>query len=183
MFKSLSFLLTLLIVSPVFAEAADADTVTGLVAFEIKDQFDELHSAQDFEGRGLLIIAADSAGSGFTSQWSQELAASIAKHGLDERIDVVGMANLQGVPSFVRKRVRRSFSTDPQDRTLLDWKGLFAESYGFEDRHCNMLLFGENGELLFQGAGRELIPEIVARFESALGAGFGSEAATAAGLY
>ncbi|MEM8997220.1 MAG: hypothetical protein AAGF23_20725 [Acidobacteriota bacterium] len=148
---------------------AEAETPATLVPFELEDQFGEATTSGDLEGRPALVIAADGGGSDFTGPWSAELGEAIAELGLGDRVRILGLADLRSVPSFMRKRVRGTFSTDPSDATLLDWSGVFAEAYGFEKRHCNLILFDADGAVAQQAAVQGLDDGVLDGFVTALG--------------
>ncbi len=156
------------------AKTRDAGTVvdsTGdvrLIDFHLEDQFGRSYSREDFRGRYLAILAADSGGSPFTSAWGAEIGAAVGRQGMEESLAIVGLSDLRSVPSFLRSRIRKSFPTNPKAWVLMDWKGVFAQTYSFERRHCNLLLFAADGRLLFQAAGREVDARTIAEFESAL---------------
>ena len=170
----LAFVLTLPFAStPLRAEAS------ALIDFEIRDQFDHVHTDESFAGLPLVLIgadSADSAGSAGTGGWSKELQRVVREHGLSRSVRFAGLADLRSVPRFMRKTVRGSFGTEPSEWLMLDWKGQFPEAYGFERRSANVLLFDADGELLFQAAGREVDAEAVGRFERALGKLAGNDA-------
>ncbi|MEO1082726.1 MAG: hypothetical protein AAFY88_00645 [Acidobacteriota bacterium] len=173
----LLFLLSSLLLSGAFTPAdarteaskAEAETPATLIPFELEDQFGEATSATDLEGRAVLVIAADGGGSDFTGPWSAKLGEAIARLELQEQIQILGLADLRSVPSFMRKRVRGTFSTDPASATLLDWKGVFSKAYDFEKNHCNLVLFDADGAVAQHAAVRELDDGVLDGFVTALG--------------
>ncbi len=154
--------------TPADARTGGSEASAELISFELEDQFGKTLSAEDLEGRPVLVIAADGSASDFTGAWSAALGDVIARLGLEDQVEVLGLADLCGVPSFMRERVRESFSTDPKDAALLDWKGDFAMAYDFEKRYCNLLLFGADGAVAQQAAVRELDDGVLDAFETAL---------------
>ncbi|MEM1181702.1 MAG: hypothetical protein AAGM22_25385 [Acidobacteriota bacterium] len=149
---------------------SDADGPARLISFQLEDQFGETLSTADLEGRAVLVIAADGSASDFTGAWSAALGDAIAELKLTEKIDVIGLADQRRVPSFIRGTVRESFSSDPADATLLDWKGAFAKAYDFKKKHCNILLFTADGVTAHQAAVREMDEGVLSGFVTALGA-------------
>jgi hypothetical protein len=71
-------------------------------------------------------------------------------------IQIVQVADLRGVPFFVKGFVKKKFPSDKHEWVLMDWKGVFARAYGFEPEKCNMLLFDRTDKLLFQVAAKEV---------------------------
>ena len=154
---------------PADAQTQGSEAGAQLIPFELEDQFSKTLSAEDLKGRAVLVIAADGSASDFTGAWSAALGDTIARLELEEHVEVLGLADLRGVPSLMRKRVRESFSTNPEDATLLDWKGDFAKAYAFEKRHCNLLLFDADGNIAQQAAVLELDDGVLDAFKAALG--------------
>jgi hypothetical protein len=66
------------------------------------------------------------------------------------KMSLVALADLEGVPFFLKDYVRGKFSQNAGDWALMDWKGLFAESYGFIAGNANVLVFDKEGALLYQ---------------------------------
>ncbi len=155
--------------TPTDARTRGSEAKAQLIPFELEDQFGKTLKAEDLKGRVVLVIAADGSASDFTGAWSASLGDAIVRLGLEDQVEVLGLADLRGVPAFMRERVRGSFSTDPQDATLLDWKGDFAKAYDFEKSHCNLLLFAADGAIAQQAAVRELDDGVLDGFETALG--------------
>jgi len=127
-----------------------------LVQFEMKDQFDTVHSHGDYAGRILIVIGSDRRGSEFHDDWEVALRDSLNAGGSVANVAFLSVAEVRGVPFFLKGSVKGKFSRDPDEWILVDWKGFFAETYGFEPDATNMLLFAANGTLVSHTRGREL---------------------------
>ena len=164
----------------VAATVTGAETYRDLVAFQLEDASGATRSATDFAGRPLLVVTADGNTSHLTGDWTAGLMQAFGEAGVADAVTVVGLADLRTVPSFMRKRVRRSLATEAGG-PLLDWKGVFAKAYDLERRHCNLLLFSADGRLLEQAAGLEVDAAVTARFARALAASVAAAPGAAGG--
>jgi hypothetical protein len=77
------------------------------------------------------------------------------------RLNLVGLSNLKGVPFFLKDYVRGKFSQNAGEWALMDWKGLFADSYGFIAGKANVVVFDKEGELVHQAHFSECRPDQV----------------------
>jgi len=146
------FLLIAVAFVAVVPGASAGDPESELISFEIKDQFDRAHSEKEFLGRPLLITCGDKNGSRYQSQWTPALRDSLQARGLLPELALVEIADLRGVPFFVKGKVKKNFPRDPSAWVLLDWDGRFAKPYAFEKEMCNILLFAPGGALVYATA-------------------------------
>lgn len=121
-----------------------------LMSFEMEDQFRNSHSDAEFKGRVLVVIGGDRKGAAAAENWGKALARSLKPEIDSGRLSLVGLSNLKGVPFFLKAYVRGMFSQNPGEWALLDWKGQFADSYGFVPGNANVLVFDKEGALLYQ---------------------------------
>ena len=129
---------------------------TSLIGFQIADQFDRVHRDTEVRGDVLLVVGADKEGSRHQGQWVAALQAVAADHAAREPVRIIEVADLRGVPFFVKGRVKGSFPSDRRQWVLMDWKGVFARTYLFEADKCNILVFDRAGKLVHQVAVRDL---------------------------
>lgn len=132
-----------------------------LISFAMEDQFQKSHSHADFKGRVLVVIGGDRAGASAAGHWGEALSRSLKPEIDSGRLSLVGLSNLKGVPFFLRGNVRGMFSKDSRDGVLLDWTGLFADSYGFISGKANVLVFDKEGALAYQAPFSECRPDQV----------------------
>ncbi|MCK7491722.1 MAG: hypothetical protein MZW92_08595 [Comamonadaceae bacterium] len=132
-----------------------------LMTFEMEDQFRNSHSDADFKDRTLVVIGGDREGASAAENWGKALSQSLKAERDSGRLSLVGLSNLKGVPFFLKGYVRGKFSQNPGDWALLDWKGLFADSYGFIPGNANVLVFDKEGALLYQAHFSECRPDQV----------------------
>lgn len=141
-----------------FSHAQEA----GLIQFEMKDQFDSLYSHEALANCVVILIGSDKDGSPFNSLWGKALHDSLQTHSAFEQIRFLPVADLRGVPFFMKGFVKGHFPKEKERRVLLDWGGKFAKSYRFTSKMSNIIIFDRNGELIYQTAARELHPETLA---------------------
>ena len=132
--------------SGVAGQAADP----ALIDFEIKDQFEHKHRADDWRGDVLLLIGSDQIGSQFDALWAQAIRDSITGLADMSSFRIVHVADVRGVPFFLKGAVRRKFPKDTANSIILDWKGEFATAYGFEEDKANILVFDRRAILQHQ---------------------------------
>ena len=133
----------------VIASATDADT---LLNFTIVDQFDVEHTDAEFAGQVAILLWADREGSDHAERWKRTLEHKLESRLATNSVVMRTVAHIQGVPGFVKGRVLDSFSDDPEQWALLDWQGEFQAAYDLEEEHCNLLVFGPDGALLYRAA-------------------------------
>ncbi len=134
---------------------------SSLIQFRLKDQFDREYTDQDFWGRTVILVGSDREGSQFNEEWSKALYDSLVKYQYRDSVVFLPVANVQGVPFFLKGMVKGKFPRDKQRWILLDWQGIFAGAYQFVPGHSNIIVVGSRGNLIHQCAVRELDDEIL----------------------
>lgn len=108
-----------------------------------------------------VLLAGDREGSRHTRAWKEALKAALGGVPGADRVRFAGLADLRGVPGFMRGAVRARFPKEPERWVMLDWEGLFGKGYGLERGACTVLVFGADGRLAHRGGGKEPGPEAV----------------------
>jgi hypothetical protein len=127
---------------------APSAVLTELVSFEMEDQFRNVYSHRDYAGRVLILIGSDRDGSRYAREWGKALDAAIDRDGAAPDVDLVGFSDLRGVPFFLKGYVRGKFPREEGESTLLDWSGVFADSYDFVSGTVNIFVFDRRGRLI-----------------------------------
>lgn len=126
-----------------------------LIDFQMKDQFDRNHLAGDYRGKPLMLLGGDRAGNEYRRIWENAITDSLRV--TPDQLTALRVADLRGVPFFLKGFVKSKFpQTDPRHHILMDWRGVFAQAYQFEDEHANILIFDSMGRLVHQTAVTEL---------------------------
>ncbi len=159
--RTLNMISCLLLCGCFFGCGGTFPRLGSLMSFEMEDQFRNLHSYADFKDRVLVVIGSDRGGASAAENWGKALLQSL-KPEIDAcRLNLIALANLEGVPFFLKDYVRTKFSKNASDWALMDWKGLFADSYGFMAGNANVLVFDKKGILVYQAHYRECRPDQV----------------------
>ena len=132
-----------------------------LMTFEMEDQFRNSHSHADFKDRMLVVIGSDRGGASAAEKWGKALSHSLKPEMDSGKMSLVALADLEGVPFFLKDYVRGKFSQNAGDWALMDWKGLFADSYGFIAGNANVVVFDKEGVLAYQAHFSECRPDQV----------------------
>jgi hypothetical protein len=91
----------------------------------LSDQFGQSHRHVSPHKRPLLVVIADRRGASQIEGWVAKLYQT---HG--ETVDIVGVADLGGVPAFMHDTLRKAFRKQCADYPiLLDWQGNTAASF------------------------------------------------------
>lgn len=153
--KTLTALLFMLLFQSLTLFAQDST----LVSFELKDQFDRLYTEKDFNGHIVIVIGSDKGGSQYNHSWGQAIHDSLVHEDSFEHLKFLPVADLRGVPFFLKGIVKGKFSKDEENWVLMDWKGIFARSYQFEADASNIIIFESDGKLIHKTAVHELKQE------------------------
>jgi hypothetical protein len=164
----LAILLALAFLLPMATVAAPAE----LIDFKVEDQFKKIHTRDEVRGKLFIIVGADRKGSEFTGAWSDAIMSGIRRLGVQDRVVAVGLADLRGLPFFLKGMIRGKFAEKSKGWSIMDWKGVFPRAYGFENNRANILVFGPDGTLLHRTSGQEVDPEeiriLVEKIETAM---------------
>jgi hypothetical protein len=148
------------------APAALAETQ--LIDFEIEDQFKVEHDRESLLGTPFCLVGSDRDGKVYNRLWGPAIDDSLMARGIDGEIHHLGLADLRGVPFFLKGFVRGKFPKEDVSPILMDWKGRFPQAFDFMPGECNILVFDERGELLLRHHGKEPDPQGLEKVLSAL---------------
>lgn len=166
MSKVVIFLILISLLPVAFAGSGD------LIDFKVEDQFKKIHTRDEVRGKVFIIVGADRKGSEFTAAWSDAIMKGVREMGVADQVISVGLADLRGLPFFLKGMIRGKFAERSRGWSIMDWKGVFPKAYEFEKDRSNILVFGPAGRLLHRTSGQETDPEqirtILAKIEAAL---------------
>ncbi len=149
-YRFLIFLIVLLLPSMVWS------LESSLISFEVKDQFDRVYTDGQFRGSILVSIGSDKDGSKYNEIWTQAIYDSLKGEENFDRIRFLGVADVRGVPFFLKGYVRGKFPKEKEKWVLLDWKGVFAKAYEFEPEMSNVAIFSPGGALVHRTSGQTI---------------------------
>lgn len=149
-----AFLLTTTLGAAVLARAAHAERSqpanhTRLASFELADQFGRSHRIEFPRSRPLLLLVSDRKGSAEVDDWIPPLK----KH-WGTVADIAGIADVHGIPSFLRDRIRTAIRENRKSPVMLDFEGEITRQLDCADRKANVFLFDPSGKLAAVVTGR-----------------------------
>jgi len=127
-----------------------------LIRFQLEDQFDQAWTHQDFSGHATIIVGSDRQGSEYNEIWSFAIYDSLVKHELKDSVKFLAVADTRGVPSLLKKMVKRKFPREAHRWIMIDWEGKFAVAYQFVPHECNLVVIDRAGKVVHQQSGKEL---------------------------
>jgi predicted transcriptional regulator len=136
-----------------------AQEEAALISFKMKDQFNNEYIDQNFRDKIVVVIGSDKDGSKYNNIWGQAIEDSLKNKNGYQDIAYLPVADLRGVPFFLKGFVKGKFPKEPERWVLTDWKGKFPKTYQFEAKASNILIFDRDGKLVYQTYGHELETE------------------------
>lgn len=130
-----------------------------LISFTLKDQFDREYTEKSFSDKILVVIAGDRDGSKFSDSWQQAIYDALEKRQIAEQVQFIRVADLRGAPWFLYSFIKGKFPKEKDHWSLMDWKGIFATTYGFELKSCNILVFDHQQRLVYKTNVQKLDPQ------------------------
>lgn len=157
---SLVLVVGILAIRPAFA-AAQTPVGSPAPGFELRDQYDSVFTLGSTHGRVVLLVVGDRRGNQYMGAYTRPVRERFSA----EQLRIVPIANLRGVPFFVKGSVRGRFrGTTPEGRprspVLLDWNGTIARLYGFRSDLTNVYLIDAGGTLRYAAAGQGAAAEV-----------------------
>ena len=124
--------------------------------YSIPDQFDDAHTADEVQDSVVVYLRSDRKSFKYSPEWTQAINAELVEVPGSADVTFVYLAHMKGVPSFLRSVIKKKFPQDRAHWMLLDWKGVFASSYGFTKGAVDVLIFDRKGLLVYQSAVTEV---------------------------
>lgn len=129
-----------------------------LIRFELKDQFNHVHTEQDFQNKLIILVGSDHDGSKYNSVWGKAIHDSLAKRDVQNLAQFLPVADLRSVPFFLKGFVKGKFPKEPARWILMDWKGQFAQAYKFVPAESNIIVFDTDRQIVYQTSVQEIDP-------------------------
>lgn len=130
-----------------------------LIPFTLKDQFNNEYTEEKFPGKILIVFVADREGNKHSDSWQQAICEALLKKQTEAPVQCIRVANLKGAPWFMRSFIRGKFPTENDRWSLMDWKGIFADTYNCETKFCNILIFNRQHRLVYKTAVQQPDPQ------------------------
>ena len=139
---------------------------TSLIPFELQDQFGEWHTDDPYRGVATILVTSDRKGSRHNKEWVDSLMDAVSLIDPDRRVRFLAVGHVEGVPFFLKAWVRGKFPKNRDEPVLMDWEGVFHDSYDVVEDATNLFLFGADGQQRSHVAGDELNRDALDRFVS-----------------
>jgi len=119
-----------------------------LEPFTLSDQNEKEHVVRLPLRRLTLFTVADKQGAQEVSGWVNPVHALY-----QERVDIVGIANVSAAPRWFRGQVRRYFRRTYPHPVLLDWEGKVIKSMKAEGQAVTVLVAAPDGTIIYRAGG------------------------------
>jgi len=150
-----SQVLAFVMLAPTLADLSAAEPRQAL-SFDLEDQFGDLHSTADVEGRPVIVIGSDRAGRRESQIWAQTVGSLMETDAeLQGRAEILRIADLRGVPAFLKGSVRKQLRRGLETPLLLDWDGQVVGIYDFQPEIANVVLLNRDGAVVLRIESRE----------------------------
>ena len=144
--KQFLLVIMMLILQTAGARAENAVNEKG-TEFTLQDQHEKTVSLKRYEGRIVVLIASDKEGSPQNAAWSKAIKDKYA-----DGIALQGIADVSGVPFFLKGKIRNDFRKDGES-ILLDWKGEVFKGYSLTKGVSNVILIDKDGMIRHRTSG------------------------------
>ncbi len=119
-----------------------------LAAFELRDQYGEVHSISFPRTKFMVLMVADHKGSDQIDGWIAPLKERYAG-----RVDINGVADMGKVPAFLRGMVESRFKKHRKYPVMLDWSGKVAAGLGCSPNQARICLVRPDGTVMVELSG------------------------------
>lgn len=127
-----------------------------LIPFTMPDQFDQSHTDAEVRGQVALVLWVDRKGNDHRQRWARVLERRLRTELAEGTVGMHVVAHLDGVPGFVKDRVKKSYCEDSDTPVFMDWEGEFAAAYRPQDDHLNVLVFDAGSRLVHRSQAQRL---------------------------
>lgn len=117
-------------------------------SIELRDQYDAPQRLTFPATNVVVLTIADKKGSEQIDGWVAALKARYAG-----RIELRGLAEVGGVPGFLRGKVRKNFQETRPYPVMMDWSGKVCPQFGFQPGLANVLVIARDGNIQARVAG------------------------------
>ena len=129
-------------------------------SFTLSDQYGKAHEQVFPKNRISVFALADRKGSKQLENWIEPFYKRYA-----DQVDICGVANLKGVPGFMKPMLRGLFKKGIKYPVMMDWSGEICEALGYEAGKANIYVLCPEGIIRYRvngGATEEYLQECFA---------------------
>ena len=135
-------------------------------SIELHDQYDAPQHLPFPSTNVVVLTIADKKGSEQIDGWLAALKSRYAG-----RVELRGLADVGGVPGFLRGKVRKKFQETRAYPVMMDWSGRVCAQFGFQPGVANVLVIARDGSIHARVAGpvrESALNEIFSAIDAAL---------------
>jgi len=156
----------------------DARSAHAPASIELRDQFDSPQRL-NFPATNLVVLTiADKTGAEQVDAWIAAIKPRYAG-----RVEIRGIAEVRGVPAFLRGKVRKKFQQTRQYPVMMDWSGDVCAKFKYQPGVANVFLIARDGSIVGRWTGtatHAAVSELSASLDRALKSKTTSELQSAA---
>jgi hypothetical protein len=116
---------------------------------ELSDQYDTKHVVSFPTTNVIFLTIADRKGSEQIAGWITALKARP-----EMPVDICGLADVGGVPGFLRGRIRKRFQETILYPVMMDWSGKVCAQFKYVPDQANVFIIDRNGSLVGHFSGK-----------------------------
>ena len=133
------------------ALAAEEHAFTSKISqrIELRDQYQNVQSLNFPATNVTFLTIADRKGSKQIEGW---ITAVKAHH--KGPLDIRGLADVGGVPSLLRGRIRKRFQESILYPVMMDWSGDVCAKFGYVEDQANVIIIDRNGSIAARFSGQ-----------------------------
>ena len=140
--------------------AAGHDFTSGISQrIELQDQYQKLQTLSFPATNVTFLTIADRKGSEQVAGWITGVKARHAG-----AVDIRGLADVGGVPSFLRGRIRKRFQETILYPVMMDWSGDVCASFRYVSDQANVFIIDRNGSVAGRLSGKATEANLKAAF-------------------
>ena len=137
------------LMTPVHGAETNVVAPTRIATFSLEDQYGKRHTVAFPHTNITVLTVADEKGSAQVDDW----VAALKQH-YHDRVDLIGVAAMDKVPSVLRGLVESRFRKRRPHPVMLDWTGRVTAELGYTGGDVTLLLVDRDGTLLLRVSGR-----------------------------
>ena len=107
--------------------------------FSLEDQYERRWKHNDFQSPLVVYVISDRSGYSYSSNWTTPLVAEYRN-----RIRFVPIADVRGVPGFLKGYIRKRFKDEFKYPILMDWEGIITTGIKFTPGYPNLVIVDAN---------------------------------------
>jgi len=121
--------------------------MTQMPHFSLRDQHEKLFTPRQLEGCVAVLIASNINWLGQSRQWGK-----ILKDKYQDNVNIIGVADIRGVPSVMKSMAAHFFKSD-EISILLDWEGDIFDACSLTKDSVNIVVIDKTGLIYYVFAG------------------------------